>query len=74
MNIAEVVGMEGDLVVLQDLFRFRRTGLGADGHALGRFEACGIRPKMIDRLLAEGFELPGDLFQRRELVAAGGSA
>ena len=65
--IAEVTGMEGDTICLQDLFRFQQKGIGPDGHAQGHFEACGVRPQLMDRLHAEGVSMPADLFQRRVL-------
>ena len=43
-NIVEVTGIEGDSISLQDLFVFRQSGIDAEGHAKGHFEACGVRP------------------------------
>jgi pilus assembly protein CpaF len=67
VNIGEITGMEGDAICLQDIFRFRQTGIDAEGHAKGVFEACGVRPQILERLAAEGIEMPADLFQRRVL-------
>jgi len=61
-HITECVGMEGDLVTMQDLFIFEKTGLGADGRVLGRFKPTGIRPKFSERVIAAGLELPPALF------------
>jgi pilus assembly protein CpaF len=61
-HITECVGMEGDLVTMQDLFIFEKTGLGADGRVLGRFKPTGIRPKFSERVIASGLELPPSLF------------
>lgn len=61
-HITEVLGMEGDVIVLQDIFRFEQTGLDKQGNVLGYYRATGIRPQFIDRLEAAGQELPGDLF------------
>ena len=69
MSIAEVTGIEGDMILLQDIFRFRQLGVGADGHAHGHAEACGIRPQMLERLEEEGIHLPKDFFQRRILAS-----
>ena len=49
-HITEVVGMEGDMVTLQDIFLFEKTGLTESGKVTGRFRATGIRPKFYDRL------------------------
>jgi pilus assembly protein CpaF len=61
-HITECVGMEGDLVTMQDIFVFEKTGLGADGRVLGRFRPTGIRPKFSERVIAAGMELPASLF------------
>ena len=71
--VAEVVGMEGDQMCLQDIFHFKQTGVGPDGHAQGRFEACGVRPRMLERMLEEGVALPQDLFHRRQLASRSGA-
>jgi pilus assembly protein CpaF len=67
VNIGEITGMEGDAICLQDIFRFKQTGVDTDGHAKGYFEACGVRPQLLERLIAEGIEMPPDLFHRRAL-------
>lgn len=67
MSVAEIAGMEGDVVCLQDLFTYRQTGVSADGNAVGHFESCGVRPRSVERLSAEGCRLPADLFERRML-------
>ena len=54
--------MEGDLVTMQDIFVFEKTGLGANGRVLGRFKPSGIRPKFSERVIAAGLELPASLF------------
>ena len=64
-SVAEVVGMEGDVVCLQDLFVFNQTGVGDDGQAVGRFESCGVRPRVVSRLASEGYSLPARMFARR---------
>lgn len=65
--VSEVTGMEGDVICLQDLFLFRQLGIDADGHATGRFEAAGIRPKLIDRFAEEGIGFSQEFFERRVL-------
>ena len=63
--IAEVTGMEGDTICLQDLFRFNQMGVDNEGHAAGHFEVCGVRPQLIERLWAQGVELPTEFFKHR---------
>ena len=47
----------------QEIFKFRQTGVGEDGKAAGVFEACGIRPRLLSKLEAEGIKMPPDIFQ-----------
>jgi pilus assembly protein CpaF len=62
-HITEVVGMEQDIITLQDIFLFEKTGLSEAGRVRGRFRATGIRPKFYDRLKSCGIVLPVQLFQ-----------
>ncbi|MFN8614730.1 MAG: CpaF family protein [Vampirovibrionales bacterium] len=62
MNITEVVGMEGDVILLQDVFRFSQTGLDENKKVVGRFESTGIRPKFLEHLIAAGIQLNPELF------------
>jgi pilus assembly protein CpaF len=62
-HITEVVGMEQDMITLQDIFLFEKTGISENGRVLGRFRATGIRPKFSERLKACGISLPAQLFQ-----------
>jgi pilus assembly protein CpaF len=62
VSIYEVVGMEGDVITMQEIFTFERQGVAEDGRVLGRFKATGIRPRFTERLQAWGIELPAGLF------------
>jgi pilus assembly protein CpaF len=62
-HITEVVGMEQDVITLQDIFLFEKTGIAESGKVMGRFRATGIRPKFYDRLKASGITLPPQMFQ-----------
>ncbi|HUI77429.1 MAG TPA: CpaF family protein [Bryobacteraceae bacterium] len=62
-HITEVVGMEQDIITLQDIFLFEKTGVAESGRVLGRFRATGIRPKFYDRLKTCGITLAPQLFQ-----------
>lgn len=68
-HITEVVGMENDTVVMQDIFRYLQDGVDADGTAIGRFVASGVRPKTMDRLESSGVRLPASVFQERVMLA-----
>ena len=62
-HITEVQGMEGDVVVLQDIFKFKQEGVDAQGKVIGDFEATGLRPKLVERLEQQGVELRTDIFE-----------
>lgn len=63
--ITEVVGMEGETIVMQDIFRFVQDGINEQGKAYGHFESTGVRPKCIEHLEAGGVRLPNGLFSQR---------
>ena len=67
-SISEVVGMEGDTIIMQEIFAYRQHGVDADGRAYGEFISTGIRPTFMDRLEAAGCVLPTDLFRQRVLL------
>ena len=67
--ISELTGMEGDVITMQDVFLFERTGIAPDGRVRGRFKATGIRPKCSDRLASSGVHLPMDMFEHIKLIA-----
>jgi pilus assembly protein CpaF len=62
-SLSEVTGMEGDTITMQEIFRFRQTGVGAEGQIEGRFEATGIRPRFMDIALSRGVALAPELFR-----------
>lgn len=61
-HLTEVQGMEGDVIVLQDLYIFRQRGVDQNGKVMGQFQSSGIRPKFIDRLESSGISLPPEIF------------
>jgi pilus assembly protein CpaF len=63
LSVSELTGMEGDVVTMQEIFRFRQTGVGSDGIVQGRFEATGIRPRFLDYAMSHGITLSADLFR-----------
>ena len=68
-GITEITGMEGEIITMQDLFLFEKTGVGEDGRVTGRFRATGIRPKCSERLASSGIQLPVDMFEHMKIVA-----
>lgn len=61
-SVTEVAGMEGDIIVLTDIFKFVQTGVTTEGKVLGEVNATGIRPNFTPRLEAAGFKLSADIF------------
>jgi pilus assembly protein CpaF len=68
-GVTEVTGIEGEIVTMQDIFVFERSGLRRDGKVVGRFRATGIRPKCSDRVASCGIQLPMDMFEHMKAVA-----
>jgi pilus assembly protein CpaF len=67
--ISEITGMEQDVITMQDIFIFDRTGLNREGKVMGRFRATGVRPKCAEKLVTMGIHLPVDMFEHVHAVA-----
>jgi len=63
LSLSELTGMEGEVISMQEIFRYRMMGRDEDGKVLGRFEATGIRPKFMSELSDRGIHLPTELFR-----------
>src|SRR5689334_16159236 len=61
-SIAEVTGLEGDIIQMQEIFKFVRTGTGANGEVEGNFQATGVRPRFLSHLANQGIKIPGNYF------------
>jgi pilus assembly protein CpaF len=66
-SITEVLNMEQDVIIMQDIFRFKQLGIDQNGRAFGQFESTGVRPSFVGRLESKGIKLPSNLFQERIL-------
>jgi pilus assembly protein CpaF len=62
-SMAEIVGMEGDVVTMQDIFAYQKWGVKENGEVLGDFMPTGIRPKFAERLAVTGIKLPATMFE-----------
>jgi pilus assembly protein CpaF len=60
--ISEIVGMEGDIITMADLFLFKQTGVGTDGTVQGTMDPTGLRPMFTPRLEAAGYKLAPEIF------------
>ena len=63
VSVSEITGMEGEIITMQEIFRFRQTGISHDGIVQGRFEALGIRPRFVDHFESRGLSVPTELFR-----------
>jgi pilus assembly protein CpaF len=62
-HVTEIVGMEGDVITLQDLFLFDYSaGLDSEGHFLGNLKATGLRPHFIEKMQERGIAVAADVF------------
>jgi len=61
-SIAEITGMEGDIVQMQEIYKYVRTGTLEDGTVEGSFQATGVRPRFLTDLAARGIKIPGSYF------------
>ena len=62
MQVSEIVGMEGDIITMQDIFVYEREGIAENDRVLGHFKATGIRPRFSDRLKSYGIDLSAAMF------------
>ncbi len=68
--VAEVSGMEGDTIVMTDIFKYEQTGVASDGSVIGHFKPTGIRPMFSPRLEAVGYKLSAELFSNMKAEPA----
>ncbi|MES2816436.1 MAG: CpaF family protein [Pseudomonadota bacterium] len=62
-SVTEITGMEGDVISMQEVFRFERLGVEPSGKIIGRFNATGIRSSYSDRFRQWGFDLPASIYE-----------
>jgi pilus assembly protein CpaF len=63
VNIAEIMGLEGDVITMQDIFLFRKRGIRDNGDVMGEFMPSGVRPRFAERLAVAGIHLPVSMFE-----------
>lgn len=63
ISVAEITGMEGNIVTMQDIFVYKKRGIRENGEVLGDFVATGVRPKFSERLVVSGIHLPTSMFE-----------
>jgi pilus assembly protein CpaF len=72
LAVTEVQGMEGDVITMQDVFRFEQDGINSEGKAYGRIVSTGVRPQFMERLTANGARVDNSMFAARDLVVDDG--
>jgi pilus assembly protein CpaF len=68
VGVSEIVGMERDVVAMQEVFTYKKTGVSEEGKVVGHYEATGIRPKFADRLKVAGIEISSALFREGQVI------
>jgi len=61
-SVAEITGLEGDILQMQEIYKYVRTGTASDGSVEGHFLATGVRPRFLTELAARGINIPGAYF------------
>ncbi|MBN2325610.1 MAG: CpaF family protein [Candidatus Omnitrophica bacterium] len=74
ISISEIVGMEGDIITINEIFKFQRRTVDSAGNVIGEYIATGVRPKCMEKIDAAGIELPIDLFEPHEIEVQGAVA
>jgi pilus assembly protein CpaF len=67
-SISEITGMEQDVITMQEIFAFNKTGVAPDGRVIGHFRATGVRPKCSEALATTGCQLPMEMFEHRQQI------
>jgi len=67
-SIAEITGMEENVISMQEIFSFQKKGIGPDGKVIGAFVPTRIRPRFLEKLRVAGIILPPSLFERETQV------
>ena len=62
VKISEIIGMEGDVITMQDLFVYEKNAVSSEGKVMGVFLPTGVRPKFLEKVLSLGIELPAKIF------------
>jgi pilus assembly protein CpaF len=65
VSFHEITGMEGDVISMQEIFRYKQLGIGAQGEVVGEFLFSGIRPTFFDRFQTTGIFLPSDILENK---------
>jgi len=65
ISVSEITGMEGEMILMQDIFAFERRGIDESGKVRGTFKATGIRPRFAERLATAGCRLRPAMFESR---------
>jgi len=67
-SVQEIVGMEGDVILAQEIFSFKQTRVDPDGNVRGRFMFSGVRPKFVERLISAGINVSREIFDPSNIL------
>jgi pilus assembly protein CpaF len=67
-QVTEIVGMQDDVIAMQDIFVFEKTGVTKEGAVIGRFRSTGIRPQSSEKIASSGIHLPAEIFEHLQKV------
>jgi pilus assembly protein CpaF len=73
VSLQEIVGMEGDVISMQEIYKYEKHGIDPEGNVLGRHIPTGVRPRFSERAREFGFHMPESLFRRDLLGDLGGA-
>jgi pilus assembly protein CpaF len=68
INMAEITGMDQEVISMQDIFTFVKRGIGPNGKVVGVFQPSRIRPKFLEAIRVSGIHLPQEMFERSREV------
>jgi pilus assembly protein CpaF len=68
VSLQEVNGMEGEVVTMQEIFKFERHGIDEEGNVLGEVAATGVRPSFAEKVALSGIKLDGEIFEPRRVA------
>jgi pilus assembly protein CpaF len=67
ISVSEITGMEGSTIVMQDIFVYKKTGIGPDGRIIGEFVPTGVRPRFMEKFKVSGLDIPLHMFEGGEI-------
>jgi pilus assembly protein CpaF len=67
-SVAEITGMEGTVIQMQEIFKYQRTGIDEEGNVLGEYRASGIRPQFAKEFKTRGIEIDPEVYREDRIL------